>query len=163
MSNFTKVGEFHKLFGHSARTTPYYDVFDKDPSLVKFRQAMIDEENKEFKDACEEKNLVEVADALADMLYFIYGTGHVFGLNLDDIFAEVHNSNLSKLCKTEEEAKQTVVWYLENEPRYEDPQYRKTEPGDYWVVYDAKTSKILKSINFKLPNLKPLIDRESSL
>lgn len=114
MSNFTKVGEFHKLFGHSVRTTPYYDVFDKDQSLIKFRQAMIDEENKEFKEACEEKNLVEVADALADMLYFIYGAGHVFGLNLDDIFAEVHNSNLSKLCKTEEEAKQTVDWYLEN-------------------------------------------------
>lgn len=157
-TNFEKVGKFHRLFGHPSRNTPYYDVFDKEPTLVKFRQSMIDEENGEFKDACDKKDLVEVADALADMLYFIYGTGHALGLDLDTLFAEVHNSNLSKLCKTEEEARETVEWYIKNEPRYETPKYRKSDSSEYWVVYDEKTSKILKSINFRLPNLKPLMD-----
>ena len=164
-TNFEKVGEFHECFGHPKFDKPRYDIFDVDQKVVKFRQALIDEENGEFKEGCDKKDLVEVADALADMLYVIYGAGHVFGLNLDKLFTEVHDSNMSKLCSSEEEAIETVESYKkkrdeakEGDQVYEDPVYKKMDGGKYWVVYDGKTSKILKSINFRNPNLKPIMD-----
>ena len=54
---------------------------------------------------------------------------------------------MSKLCKTESEAQNTVQWYLENEKRYDSPNYRKSDSGDYFVVYNKNTDKVLKSIN----------------
>ncbi len=152
-SNFDKVKEFHKLFGHPVKTELYENVFEKEPELVKFRQALINEENKELDDACKDRNIVEVADALSDLLYVIYGAGHVFGINLDKTFEEVHNSNMSKLCSSETEAVETVEWYKKNNDVYEMPTYRKSECGKYWIVYDKKTSKILKSINYRPPVL----------
>jgi len=157
-TNFQKVGEFHDLFGHPQRTQPYVNMFEENPKLVNFRLSLIDEEVRELKEACEKHDLVEASDALADILYVVYGAGHAFGLDLDELFAEVHNSNLSKLCKSEGEAKETVEWYLQNEPRYKKPSYRKSSRGEFWVVYDAETSKILKSIKFRLPNLKAIMD-----
>lgn len=154
-TNFNMVGEFHRVFGHPITTEPQYNIFDTNDKLVKFRQALIDEENNEFKEGCEKKDLIEVADALTDMLYVIYGAGHAFGINLDKTFIEVQKSNMSKLCKTEEEAKTTVEWYINNDTRYKNPQYKQS--GDYFIVYDETTSKILKSINFKLPNLKDVL------
>lgn len=157
ITNFQKVGEFHDLFGHPQRTTPYTDVFTENQKLVNFRLDLINEEFSELKEACKKGDLVDVADALSDILYVVYGAGHALGLNLDKLFAEVHQSNLSKLCKSEEEAKETVEWYKQNEIRYTSPSYRKAPKGDFWVVYDAETSKILKSIRFRLPNLAQIM------
>lgn len=157
-TNFQKVGEFHKHFGHPSQTEPQYDIFEKNPKVVEFRQSLIDEEFEEFKDGCKQKDFIEVADALADMLVVIYGTGHAFGINLDKVFSEVHRSNMTKLCKSQDEAQRTVDWYKQNESRYKDPKYRIQ--GDYWVVYDAATTKILKSINFELPNIKKVLDEQ---
>uniref|UniRef100_A0A6C0EC43 Phosphoribosyl-ATP diphosphatase n=1 Tax=viral metagenome TaxID=1070528 RepID=A0A6C0EC43_9ZZZZ len=162
-TNFQKVGEFHAAFGHKAfadGTTPLYDVFDTNPQLVKFRNSLIEEEFKELLEASKKKDLVEVADALCDILYVTYGAGHAYGLDMDKLFAEVQRSNMSKVCKTEEEAQRSVEWYKENESRYKDPQYKKIDNGNGWVVFDNATSKILKSINFELPKLKELMDSQ---
>ena len=160
-TNFEKVGEFHKCFEHPIHSIPRYNIFTEEPSLIKFRQSLIDEENEEFKDGCEKHNLIEVADGLTDMLYVIYGTGHALGLDLDKIFTEVHNSNMSKLCKSEEEAIETVEWYKLNVPRYEQPSYKKSKFGNFWLIYDQKTSKILKSINYKSPNIQYILNINS--
>ena len=93
MSNFNKVGTFMKTFGQEVKTKP---AFSSD-KINKLRIDLIKEELDELKEAMENKDLVEVADALTDILYVTYGTGHAFGINLDKCFDEVQNSNMSKL------------------------------------------------------------------
>lgn len=73
---------------------------------------------------------------------------------LEECFAEVHRSNMTKSCVTEEEAQLSVQWYKDSEMRYKEPTYRKSADPRYWVVYDGATSKILKSINVELPQNK---------
>lgn len=157
---FEMVGEFHTFFGHPLEKKPVHDIFTKNEKLVDFRLSLIKEELKECEDGCKKNDLVEVADALCDIMYVVLGAGHAFGLDLDKLFVEVHESNMSKLCKSENEAKETVEWYKKNETRYKNPSYRKSEHGELWVVYDADTSKILKSINFKNPELKKIMDEQ---
>ena len=68
-----------------------------DEEIQKLRKDLIEEELDEFSYALDNKNMVEIADALTDLLYVVYGAGHAFGIDLDDCFAEVHRSNMSKL------------------------------------------------------------------
>ena len=79
--------------------------------------------------------------------------GRAIGVDLDKAFKLVHKSNMSKLCKNEDDAKQTVEWYkqkfVSGEQPYDSPSYRKSPNGKYWVVYNKSTSKILKSIKYK--------------
>lgn len=242
-SNFEKVGLFHLVMGHPVYHNgdePKKNLLTENPKLISFRIALIEEEILEFSDAVAQSNFVEMADALCDTLYVIYGAFHCLGLNPDNlikpvstyksnvtrielfnnqttpyanmmatsmgiykmilmgcvneiklardtenydlfvdslcrlistvywvgnqldfdlntIFEEVQQSNMSKVCLTEEEAQQSVEWYKQNETRYKNPSYRKSDDPKYWVVFDAETSKILKSINFKLPNIKQFI------
>ena len=93
MTNFEKVGTFMKTFGQEVKLKPSLSS-DKINSL---RLDLIKEELDELKDAIDKKDLVEVADALTDILYVTYGAGHAFGINLDKCFEEVQNSNMSKL------------------------------------------------------------------
>ena len=93
MSNFEKVGKFMKTFGQEVKTKAEFPS-DK---IVKLRYDLIKEELEEFADAIEKKDIKEVADALTDILYVTYGAGHAFGINLDECFEEVQNSNMSKL------------------------------------------------------------------
>ena len=93
MSNFNKVGIFMKTFGQEVKNKPSFST-DKINSL---RYDLIKEELEELKTAMENKDLLEVADALTDILYVTYGAGHAFGINLDKCFEEVQNSNMSKL------------------------------------------------------------------
>jgi predicted HAD superfamily Cof-like phosphohydrolase len=144
-SNFQKVGEFHEIFEHPKESIPNLKVFDENPNLVKLRLALIEEEFQELKEAVKQKNIVEVADALTDILYVVYGAGQAFGINLDETYAKVHESNMTKACKTEQEAKDTVEHIKTNEKRYKDPQYKQSKDGKYWIVYDASTGKTLKS------------------
>jgi predicted HAD superfamily Cof-like phosphohydrolase len=81
-THFELVGEFHDTFGHPMRSKPYDKCFD-DQKLVNLRRAVIDEENKEFKDALKVRDVKEIADAFCDLAYFVYGAGHAFGINLD--------------------------------------------------------------------------------
>jgi predicted HAD superfamily Cof-like phosphohydrolase len=93
MTNFDKVKTFMETFGQEVKNKPSFST-DKINNL---RYALIKEELEELKIAMENKDLLEVADALTDILYVTYGTGHAFGINLDECFEEVQNSNMSKL------------------------------------------------------------------
>ena len=93
MTNFDKVGTFMKTFGQEVKTKPSFST-DK---INKLRLDLIKEELNELTDAMNNKDLLEVADALTDILYVTYGAGHAFGINLDNCFEEVQNSNMSKL------------------------------------------------------------------
>ncbi len=93
MSNFNKVGIFMKTFGQEVKTSPSLST-DKINNL---RINLIKEELEELTEALNNKDLLEVADALTDILYVTYGAGHAFGIDLDKCFDEVQNSNMSKL------------------------------------------------------------------
>ena len=93
MSNFNKVKTFMETFGQEVKNKPSFSS-DKTNSL---RYDLIKEELDELKVAIDNKNILEVADALTDILYVTYGAGHAFGINLDECFDEVQNSNMSKL------------------------------------------------------------------
>jgi predicted HAD superfamily Cof-like phosphohydrolase len=95
MTNFEKVGTFMKTFGQEVKSDPSFST-DK---INKLRLSLIKEELEELSDAMKKKDLIEVADALTDILYVTYGAGHAFGINLDKCFDEVQNSNMSKLGK----------------------------------------------------------------
>jgi predicted HAD superfamily Cof-like phosphohydrolase len=93
MSNFNKVGTFMKTFGQEVKTKPSLSS-DK---INKLRIDLIKEELDELQEAMKNNDLLEVADALTDILYVTYGAGHAFGIDLDKCFDEVQNSNMSKL------------------------------------------------------------------
>jgi len=93
MTNFNKVGTFMKTFGQEVKNKPSFST-DK---INKLRLDLIKEELEELKEAIENKDLLEVADALTDILYVTYGAGHAFGIDLDKCFEEVQSSNMSKL------------------------------------------------------------------
>ena len=93
MTNFDKVGTFMKTFGQEVKTKPSFST----EKINKLRLDLIKEELTELTEAINNNDLLEVADALTDILYVTYGAGHAFGINLDKCFDEVQNSNMSKL------------------------------------------------------------------
>ena len=93
MSKFRKVGNFMKTFGQEVKTKPSFST----EKINKLRIDLIKEELEELTEAMNNKDLLEVADALTDILYVTYGAGHAFGIDLDKCFDEVQNSNMSKL------------------------------------------------------------------
>ena len=93
MTNFEKVGFFMKTFGQNVKQSSSFSS----EKINALRVSLIKEELDELIEAMNKKDLVEVADALTDLLYVTYGAGHAFGINLDDCFEEVQSSNMSKL------------------------------------------------------------------
>jgi len=88
----------------------------------------------------------EMTNDLCKLLYFVNKMGCDIGINLDEAFDIVHSSNMSKVCPSEDLAKETVAWYVANDVRYKTPDYRESEYG--WVVFNKDTGKILKSIKY---------------
>ena len=93
MTNFNSVKKFMEVFGQEVKTK---SAFPSD-KIVQLRYDLIKEELDEFAQAIKDKNLVEVADSLTDILYVTYGAGIAFGIDLDKCFDEVQRSNMSKL------------------------------------------------------------------
>ena len=240
-SNFEKVCDFNKTFGLPHYEEEQHDIFNENPKLVKLRYDLIDEEYKELKLAVENRDFKEVIDALADILYVVYGAASSFGFNLDALFRQhytksqsnktnfqniqasvfplnvpknefenswwelsevvdsiivlgkyldvlktsvsnksfndfkmmtykilvetyslsvimnidiqrafdiVHDSNMSKVCVSEEEAQLTVEHYKANDSRYDTPAYRLSYDNKRYVIYNQSTGKILKNINY---------------
>ena len=88
------VAEFHRAFNLPMRQVPSADI---DHALATLRVALLEEEVCEFVTASEKSDLVAIADALADIVYVIYGTALTYGIDLDSVLREVHRSNMSKL------------------------------------------------------------------
>ena len=93
MTNFQKVKKFMEKFGQELKSRPSFSS----EKINELRYILIKEELDEFKQALDNNDLLEAADALTDILYVTYGAGHAFGINLDACFDEVQNSNMSKL------------------------------------------------------------------
>ena len=92
-TNFELVGDFMEAFGQKVEVEPTWPDFN----TRELRIDLIQEEFQELQDAIDQKDMVEIADALTDILYVVYGAGHAFGIDLDSCFDEVHASNMSKL------------------------------------------------------------------
>jgi predicted HAD superfamily Cof-like phosphohydrolase len=234
LANFGCVGEFHRVFEHPIKYSPDIQVFDENPKLVSLRYSLIEEEAKEFIEAVNNKDIVEMLDALADIDYVVYGAGLSFGINmdsmltlarlpetrsgspteffirateadldkmceslrkllkdlklaidgrnmievaivllkiieqtytaaaemgvnLDDAFRLVHESNMTKACKDEQQASESLSQYLADISVYKDPAVRQSKDGKYWIVYDRATGKTLKSKFYKPVDLKSLV------
>ena len=93
MSNFNKVKAFMNTYGQDVKEKAEFP----ENKIIQLRIDLIEEELNELKEAIKNNDIVEVADALTDILYVTYGAGHSFGVNLDECFDEVQRSNMSKL------------------------------------------------------------------
>ena len=116
------------------------------------------EELEEYKHACETGDIVEVLDALCDIAYVSIGNGVMLHGLKDQIlpaYAEVQASNMSKACKTEEEAIQTVE--LRSKEQGEPCHYEQL--GEYWIVYRTRDRKVMKNVNYFRPNLKQFLNK----
>lgn len=145
-----EVQQFNTMMGKEFqnRTTPTINKADAD-FVINF----IKEELEELEEAVKNGDIVEVLDAILDITYVCLGNGALsFGLK-DKIaagYAEVQRSNLSKICSTEEEAKETCV--VRSQQQGEDVNYRKE--GEGYVCYRVRDNKIMKNINWSEPDLK---------
>ena len=156
-SNFEDLQEFHRSFEHPCPDEVDRTFFEK-KSLVKLRMDLIREEVKELEDAVSNNDFVETIDALGDIIYVVQGMAVCMGVNLQRAFEIIHESNMSKLCRTEEEAKQTVAWYIENKlDIYDSPTYKQSKDKKYYIVYNSSTGKILKNINYTAANFSNII------
>ena len=225
LTNYDKVGVFHTVFDHPIRQPVNIDnsILANNPALVDLRVKLVVEEFTELKTALANIDLVEVVDALGDMMYVIYGAGLAFGIDLrtnlsikpdtksidfkdtktssdyidaihkyvdmftlsckccdiknvstsmssmlssiykygaalgvdlDYAFDLIHNSNMTKACNTEVEAQESVAQYIKD-IKYSDPRYKAK--GNFFIVYDHATGKILKNKNYSAVNLKYLL------
>lgn len=114
------------------------------------------EELEEYKEACEAGDIVEVLDALCDITYVATGNGvllHGLKGQFMDAYAEVQASNMSKACKSEEEARLTVI--KRSQEQGEPCHFEKV--GEFWIVYRTRDLKVMKNINYFRPNLNQFI------
>jgi predicted HAD superfamily Cof-like phosphohydrolase len=157
MSNFQKVVAFNRTFDVPVHESVQHNVWTKNPDLVKLRMSLIREEMKELEEAVANHDMVETTDALVDILYVVYGMGASLGVNLDGAFDIVHSSNMSKVCRTEEDAKITVQKYKE-EGRYDSPYYYKAG-ADVYIVKNKSTGKVLKNHKYVEANFESILSR----
>lgn len=169
-TNFQSVVDFNTQFGVlEGELKPKIDIIKSDPAQVEFCLKLIREEMRELEDAVKDNDYVEMIDALADILYVVYGMGACVGMDMDKAFALVHANNMSKLCATEEEAQRSVEHYnkLDAEATRDTAQgvlypmfnaaYRRAPNGVDWVVFNQATKKILKRCDYVPVDLTPLI------
>ena len=161
-TNYQKVLEFNEAFGIINETTPQLDIFTKNKKMLDYRMSLVTEEYTELQDAIRDNDFKMVADGLTDLLYVIYGFYASLGIkNADKAFQIVHDSNMSKLCNTEEEAIESVKRYKEEVPqRYNTPNYRKANDNKHYIVYNESTMKILKSYLYTPANFDTLINQK---
>jgi len=146
------VAEFHTTFKHPILVKP--EIPDEKRSNL--RISLISEELKELEEAIARKDIVEVADAFCDLQYVLSGAILEFGLGdkFEALFNEVQRSNMSKACKSEDEAIRTVEHYFKKDGT---ECYYKQE-GNLWLVYRKSDNKTIKSINYSPANLKEILE-----
>lgn len=148
----TSVAEFHKTFQHPILDTPQIPS----ESRCKLRVSLIAEELKELEEAIQAKDIVEIADALCDIQYVLSGAVLEFGLKdkFNDLFEEVQRSNMSKACKSIEEAEATMKHYKEE--KGVDSYYKEVD--GLFLVFREGDNKTLKSINYSPADLKSIVE-----
>ncbi len=146
-----QVADFHRTFQHPILDEPTIP----DAKRCALRVALLAEELKELEEAIEDKDIVEIADALCDLQYVISGAILEFGLGekFESLFNEVQRSNMSKACDTEDEAIATVEHYREH--RNTECYYEQKEGK--WLVYRKGDNKTIKSINYSPADLQSII------
>ncbi len=146
-----KVAEFHRTFKHPIQDNPIIPAVER----CKLRISLIAEELKELEDAIKDNDVVEIADALCDLQYVLSGAILEFGLGakFDELFSEVHNSNMSKACISVEEAELTIRYY----EKKDGTEAYYVESDGKFLVYRKGDNKTLKSINYEPAKLKEII------
>ncbi len=147
----TSVAEFHKTFQHPILESPQIPA----ETRCKLRVSLIAEELKELEEAIQDKDIVEIADALCDIQYVLSGAILEFGLKdkFNALFEEVQRSNMSKACITEEEAIATQEHY---KAKGVDSYYKEID-GKF-LVFRQGDDKTLKSINYSPADLKSILE-----
>jgi predicted HAD superfamily Cof-like phosphohydrolase len=149
-----QVAEFHRTFKHPILDEPTIP----DAKRCALRVSLLAEELKELEEAIANNNLVEIADALCDIQYVLSGAVLEFGLGetFKSLFDEVQRSNMSKTCKSLEEAEATRTHYKNT--KGEDSYIR--QEGVHYLVYRTEDHKTLKSINYSPADLKSILEKE---
>jgi predicted HAD superfamily Cof-like phosphohydrolase len=147
------VAEFHKTFKHPILPNPTIPSEER----CRLRVALLAEELKELEVAILEKDIVEVADALCDIQYVLAGAILEFGLGekFGKLFEEVQRSNMSKACRSEQEAKDTVEHYR----RKDGTECYYLQEGDKWLVYRKADNKTIKSVNYSPADLEKIVNQ----
>ena len=150
-----KVAEFHRTFGAPILSSPQIPSEER----CKLRVNLLQEELNELSDAIQAGDIVEIADALADLQYVLSGAILEFGLKdrFDTLFDEVQRSNMSKACSTRQEALETLLHYKKKDGTEGTFQ----QIGEKYVVNRNGDNKVLKSVAYSPANLKPIIYEES--
>lgn len=145
------VADFHRTFKHPILQAPAIP----DEARCKLRVALLAEELKELEVAILEKDIVGVADALCDLQYVLSGAVLEFGLGqkFEALFNEVQRSNMSKACRSEEEARQTV----DHHKAKDGTACYYVQENDKWLVYRQADNKTIKSINYSPANLEKIV------
>ncbi|WP_439696370.1 hypothetical protein ACFGVS_27235 [Mucilaginibacter sp. AW1-7] len=151
LNSLNQVAEFHSTFKHPIVANPQIPSKER----CQLRIELLAEELKELQEAVNDNNLVEIADALCDLQYVLSGAVLEFGLagKFKELFDEVHRSNMSKACKTIEEANQTIEHYRNTagtESHYK-------EIDGLFLVYRTADNKTLKSINYSPADLSSIV------
>lgn len=144
-----EVEEFNAVMGKPNNYEPTIPSKDEWMFVYNF----ILEELEEYREACERGDIVEVLDALCDIAYVSLGNGTMLHGLKDKIwpaYQEVQASNMSKACKTEEDAKATVI--QRSSEQGEECHYEKV--GEYYIVYRSRDRKVMKNVNYFRPDLK---------
>lgn len=149
--SLTSVAAFHQLFQHPVLDAPQVPS----PERCKLRVELLAEELKELEAAIQDNNIVEIADALCDLQYVLSGAVLEFGLKdkFAELFDEVQRSNMSKACKTIEEAEATVQHFKDKDGT---ESYYKEKDGLY-LVYRKSDNKTLKSVQYSPANLAAIL------
>jgi len=151
LNALSQVAEFHTTFKHPILAKPTIPAKER----CQLRIDLIAEELKELQEAVDDQNMVEIADALCDLQYVLAGAVLEFGLGeqFKTLFDEVHRSNMSKACKTIEEAEATIAHYKSNGNV---DAYHKEIDG-LFLVYRNADHKTLKSVNYSPADLKSIV------
>lgn len=150
-NSLSQVAEFHKTFKHPIKDIPAIPTRER----ANLRVSLLAEELQELKEAVEANDIVEAADALCDLQYVLAGAILEFGLGdkFKALFDEVHRSNMSKACKSLEEANDTIAHYQHN---HQCDAYHREE-GTLFLVYRKNDDKTLKSINYSPADLQSML------
>jgi predicted HAD superfamily Cof-like phosphohydrolase len=152
LNSLNQVAEFHTTFKHPILPEPTIPS----PERCRLRVELLAEELKELQQAINDNDMVEIADALCDLQYVLSGAVLEFGLGekFKDLFDEVHRSNMSKACKSLEEAKNTIAHYKDKDNT---ESYHREIDG-LFLVYRTQDNKTLKSVNYSPADLAKIID-----